>query len=383
MESGTASSQGPWDAYLAWDDGGTWAPVPDISVEEYAGGLPATQAPSFAWDGNVPAFAVSSQVWGFVNRNALQQPPPNPPPNMNNSYKAARARRITPFAETSSSRPVRRLSPDSMQSLNSSTLSHRTSLDRSPPRGPERYPQANNPRKSSKSHSNSSLEADDHSNSSHSHEQSAMSGKKRPLPATESVEDGPGGPKIAKRSKKVAHNTVEQRYRMNINSKIAELRESIPSLRSTKANLSDDEENGGNNAPTRGLPKAKVLSKANEYILELEREARQLRNENEALEQKKALLRTVAASEEPDASPEFSPRVLLQSFLSLNLLSVVLLKASDLQSIQPAKTLPMNQRSGKGNFVEKALMGCLMVFEGMHDQSQGSNTHQGLNAITI
>lgn len=244
--------------------------------------------------------------------------------------------------------------------------------------------QATHSQQGTKDTSTSSSEADNHTSSSnHQQEQEVKASRKRSAPSAEFVKDGPEGSKVNKRSKKVAHNTVEKRYRMNLNSKIAELRESVPSLRSTKTSLSD-EEDGDNGASGKGLRKAQVLSKANEYIHELERQARQLRNENEALKKKMAFLRTVAASEEPDGSPESyaSPSPAMSVARPVQRRTA---KGFRPLAIQPAKGQSTSQRPGKGNVMNKALMGCLAgitVFEGMQDHHQASNPNsRGLFAI--
>ncbi|KAB8079386.1 hypothetical protein BDV29DRAFT_53020 [Aspergillus leporis] len=82
-------------------------------------------------------------------------------------------------------------------------------------------------------------------------------------------------------SKKRAHNVIEKRYRANLNEKIAELRDSVPSLRSSR-HLIDDE--GGEGAtPANKLNKASILSKATDYIRHLEIRNKRLEDENTAL----------------------------------------------------------------------------------------------------
>jgi hypothetical protein len=382
VNPGTTSAPSRWDSYLAWDDSESWAPLPEASVEEYMGSLPATQPPPFSWDWNNPAFPTSTS--GSHRDASIQHPLPGSlsNPNLFNDPRPPGVR--TQLESTSSWSSVPRLSPDSVPSVDSSFPSHQASVERSPPRPNEQSAAAP---QMSKGHSSSSSEAGDHTSSTNSREQIVKAGKKRAAPSAEFVKDGPEGSKIAKRSKKVAHNTVEKRYRMNLNSKIAELRESVPSLRSIKTNLSDDEDNGGDNAaPSKGLRKAQVLSKANEYIHELERQARQLRNENEALKKKMALLRTVAASEEPDTSPDSfapSPSPAVSASHPVQRRSA---KGFRPLAMQPVKMQSAN-RPGKTNTMNKAMMGCLAgltVFEGMsdHNQAATSNT-RGLFAVPI
>ncbi|KAL4894418.1 hypothetical protein BDV59DRAFT_11245 [Aspergillus ambiguus] len=85
-------------------------------------------------------------------------------------------------------------------------------------------------------------------------------------------------------AKKRAHNVVEKRYRANLNEKIAELRDSVPSLRATKASnvgILDDEDEGVTH--TKQLNKASILSKATEYIRHLEIRNKRLEDENTGL----------------------------------------------------------------------------------------------------
>ncbi|KUL82307.1 hypothetical protein ZTR_09721 [Talaromyces verruculosus] len=107
-----------------------------------------------------------------------------------------------------------------------------------------------------------------------------------------SVEAGDDSPPESKSqpSKKHFHNVIEKRYRANLNEKITELRDSIPSLRGLTrdtnggASMHDDDFSTGNK-----LNKASILSKATEYIRHLEFRNSRLEEENKALENKTAL----------------------------------------------------------------------------------------------
>ncbi|KAL2802716.1 hypothetical protein BJX63DRAFT_100475 [Aspergillus granulosus] len=85
-------------------------------------------------------------------------------------------------------------------------------------------------------------------------------------------------------SKKRAHNVIEKRYRANLNEKISELRDSVPSLRASKGSggiVDDDDAEGV--TPANKLNKASILSKATEYIRHLETRNKRLEDENTAL----------------------------------------------------------------------------------------------------
>ncbi|OJD10989.1 hypothetical protein AJ78_08150 [Emergomyces pasteurianus Ep9510] len=89
-------------------------------------------------------------------------------------------------------------------------------------------------------------------------------------------------------SKKRTHNVIEKRYRANLNEKISELRDSVPSLRALakqKSGISgrgiddDDEIVSSSNK----LNKASILSKATDYIRHLEQRNKRLEEENVGL----------------------------------------------------------------------------------------------------
>lgn len=103
-------------------------------------------------------------------------------------------------------------------------------------------------------------------------------------------------------AKKRPHNIIEKRYRANLNEKIAELRDSVPSLRSTKKNkirdgsgADSDEEDLDGLTPSNKLNKASVLTKAVEYIRHLEFRTRRLEDENRSLKDRLETLDKVIA----------------------------------------------------------------------------------------
>ncbi|KAH8170935.1 helix-loop-helix DNA-binding domain-containing protein [Sarocladium implicatum] len=100
-----------------------------------------------------------------------------------------------------------------------------------------------------------------------------------------------GAEKASSKSKarhvdRAAHNDIERRYRTNLKHKIAELRDAIPTLAG-----GDDEEGSGAEASSSKVSKGTVLTKATEYIHQLEQR-------NKAMEaQHQVLLRRLQAVE--------------------------------------------------------------------------------------
>ncbi|MCJ1398074.1 hypothetical protein MMC11_001271 [Xylographa trunciseda] len=119
------------------------------------------------------------------------------------------------------------------------------------------------------------------------------------VPSTEGVRkrkasqaNGEGnGNTIKSKGKKTSHNVIEKRYRSNLNDKIAILRDSVPALRISaqrapaKDGSSDTEDSGEGEGPTSKvkLNKATVLTKATDYIKQLERQNERLMEENAML----------------------------------------------------------------------------------------------------
>ncbi|CAJ2504957.1 Uu.00g123510.m01.CDS01 [Anthostomella pinea] len=82
-----------------------------------------------------------------------------------------------------------------------------------------------------------------------------------------------------KNNDRAAHNDIERKYRTNLKDKIAELRDAIPSLRSLPK---DDGDKSPVNS-SRTAPKGTVLTKATEYIHQLERRNRSIAQKNDEL----------------------------------------------------------------------------------------------------
>ncbi|KAI0026139.1 HLH-domain-containing protein [Xylariomycetidae sp. FL0641] len=131
--------------------------------------------------------------------------------------------------------------------------------------------------------------------------------RKNSSESTEKVKEKP------KNSDRAAHNDIERKYRTNLKDRIAELRDAIPSLRAIP-------EDDGDNSPvnsSRTAPKVSkgtVLTKATEYIHQLERRNRSMAQKNEDLARRlHAFEQLVGAAPGPNWQPQaygavFNPR---------------------------------------------------------------------------
>ncbi|KAI1275510.1 helix-loop-helix DNA-binding domain-containing protein [Xylaria sp. FL0933] len=94
-----------------------------------------------------------------------------------------------------------------------------------------------------------------------------------------SSESGEKPKEKPKNSERAAHNDIERKYRTNLKDKIAELRDAIPSLRA----IPEDDDPNSPAGSSRTAPKGTVLTKATEYIHQLERRNRSVAQKNEEL----------------------------------------------------------------------------------------------------
>ena len=112
-------------------------------------------------------------------------------------------------------------------------------------------------------------------------------GRKRKPEIEEALREANGDPNASGDEppmKKTLHNVIEKRYRNNLNDKIIELRNSVPSLRvRDKTGSERSSENLDGLTPAHKLNKATVMAKATEYIRHLEKRNQTMVDEMEAL----------------------------------------------------------------------------------------------------
>ncbi|KAK5170135.1 Clr6 histone deacetylase associated PHD protein-2 Cph2 [Saxophila tyrrhenica] len=111
--------------------------------------------------------------------------------------------------------------------------------------------------------------------------------------------------------KKTSHNVIEKRYRNNLNDKIVELRNSVPSLRAVgKANRGENNEADLEGlTPAHKLNKATVMGKATEYIKHLEKRNKTIVDEMATLKARLAALEaTMGKNRDRQASLSMSPQ---------------------------------------------------------------------------
>ena len=89
---------------------------------------------------------------------------------------------------------------------------------------------------------------------------------------------------------KTSHNMIEKRYRLKLNDKILSLRNAVPALRSPPSGETTEDLDSGRGIPNK-LNKGTVLTKATEYIQQLEREKRTLEQEVASLKEQLAVIK--------------------------------------------------------------------------------------------
>lgn len=107
---------------------------------------------------------------------------------------------------------------------------------------------------------------------------SSASGLSRRSPAQQNAATATKSER-AKSGDRTTHNDVERKYRMNLKDRIAELRAAVPALQAQQ----DGESDGTSSHGALKVSKGTVLSKATEYIQQLEQANRAMASEHQQL----------------------------------------------------------------------------------------------------
>ncbi len=231
-----------------------------------------------------------------------------------------------------------------------------------------------------------------------------------------SQEDGDGPP-----MKKTSHNVIEKRYRNNLNDKIVELRNSVPSLRAVgRRNGGSDDQDLEGLTPAHKLNKATVMGKATEYIKHLEKRNKAMADEMDTLKARLAAVeaaigktrdRQVSLNQSPQST---SSRPRQTSASSQNGVPYLNVPQEHIgygpQAIQQQYMQPQPQPSynrppnppveaqnhpqyvnarGRGGMMNKVMLGAMagvMVMEGFHIETSGPGddpSARGLSALPL
>ncbi|PNS16570.1 Sterol regulatory element-binding protein 1 [Sphaceloma murrayae] len=228
--------------------------------------------------------------------------------------------------------------------------------------------------------------------------------RKSEMATKEGTGSGEGEPPV----KKTSHNVIEKRYRNNLNDKILELRDSVPSLRAmAKPNgEEDDSEELDGLAPAHKLNKSTIMAKATEYIKHLEKRNKTLADEMAAMKSRLAAVEQTFARNSSASGNSGSPALgrsrpqlahgvafnspMLQSSEQLRQRNALQQQMPTFDS-QPdeddSKTRYVNGNGGSG-IMGKLMVGSmagLMVIEGFAEHEHGgqSSSSRGLFAAPV
>ncbi|PHH85905.1 hypothetical protein CDD83_11004 [Cordyceps sp. RAO-2017] len=134
---------------------------------------------------------------------------------------------------------------------------------------------------------------------------------KRPAAARAGSSKKPSGGTASEATKprsadRIAHNDVERKYRTNLKVKIAELRDAVPALQSPPPGT--DVEGGANAQGGPKVSKGTVLTKATEYIQQLEQRNKAITQEHQQLARRLQAFETLfnSVSRQQDLMPNHS-----------------------------------------------------------------------------
>lgn len=264
------------------------------------------------------------------------------------------------------------------------------------PSGPESVSSASQQRSSPASTSNARTSISSVSPAPEQAEQPVKKkgGRKRKVSSGDEEEVNPedGGPPI----KKTSHNVIEKRYRNNLNDKIAELRDSVPSLRAmSRPSGNDDSEDLEGLTPAHKLNKATVLAKATEYIKHLEKRNKSMADEMSQLKTRlsnieKTIAKSAAAQQHSGMLTPAIARSRQGSIASQpprRIQQDQYMQTHSQPSYEPQENVAeagqnnfVNAQGTGNGFVGKLMVGslaALMVMEGFHEQEQDAQSTSG------
>lgn len=214
---------------------------------------------------------------------------------------------------------------------------------------------------------------------------------------------GDGEPPV----KKTSHNVIEKRYRNNLNDKILELRDSVPSLRAMHKGSGEGtgSEDLDGLAPAHKLNKSTVMAKATEYIKHLEKRNKTISDEMDEMKSRLALLekafarssaaqdRQINASANHMMARPRQPSMQTQPVTSAAQVPEQYMQQHASPTYEPLTEAPIVQQQGQhvngngGNgFMGKLMVGSLaglMLMEGFHEQDQNSQSTSGRGLFAL
>jgi Domain of unknown function (DUF2014)/Helix-loop-helix DNA-binding domain len=226
-----------------------------------------------------------------------------------------------------------------------------------------------------------------------------LSGQSRKRKTSTNDEDTDLAPTKPKRvlGAKEAHKVVEKKYRMNLNEKIAELRDSIPSFqqmrKGSQGNIDDDDENGNFDVESRqaGKPnKGLVLSKATEYIRHLERRNRKFNKEIAIMKIQLNAFKTLAmagsmglrngAMQNPTSVQAMYANETRQPYQARPQVDVQVVSQAQNPSPRAQHVFRRDSGGGGGGYMSKLMVGSLaglMILQGFSEKEQAEENPSG------